>query len=258
MNARACLILVCVVLGAGAAAADTPLPSVTVSGHGDVSTIPDRALLSLAATATAADPAQAQDQVNRVVRDFVGRARALGASERQIEATAISLQPQYDYANGSRRFVGYQATRPIELRIDNLSRLAAFLVAAGKAGINRVDAPQLESSQAEALRRQALAAAARDAQANAMTLAKALGVGLGPARVISSESRRPQPLVMMAPRATTADSNQGAGISLGLIHVDADVTVRFDLQPGGPCAILSNTLNHGMMSVFNSGVALNR
>lgn len=236
MNALAALILVGGILASGPVTAQTPMPSVTVDGHGEVSAVPDRAVLTMAAVASAPEPADAQNQVNAVIRNFLARARALGAAARQIKTTSASLQAQYDYRGGSQRLLGYRATRVIDLRVDDLSRLGDFLAAAGKAGINHIQPPALKSSQAARLHRQALADAARDARANAQTLADALGVTLGPARVIRGQARRqpPRPMMAMTARAGATDGNQAMGISLGLIEFEADVTVQFDLRARRP------------------------
>ncbi|CAF0702749.1 SIMPL domain-containing protein [Candidatus Methylacidithermus pantelleriae] len=209
-----------------------PLPGITVWGHGEVSVVPDRVLLRMAAMATDLNPGQALSAVNRVASEFVARARALGVGEREIRSAAITLRAQYDESDKPRRFLGYQATHPIEILLQDLSKLGALLEAAKQAGINRIEDPHFESSRASALRREALAAAARDAETNAQTLAQALGLRLGLARVVST-AESPQPVVLgAAPLA--ASSNEMSGLEVGLIRYEAQVKVQFDLKPPGP------------------------
>ncbi len=206
--------------------------SVSVDGHGEVNVAPDRAQLQMAAQVTRSDLHTAQTQINAIVRDYVKRAKALGARDADLSTTGLSIQPQYDYSSkDGRKFIGYQVTRRIEVTVHNLNKVGDYLLQATAAGINNVSTPVLDSSQAETLRQKALAAAAKDAQAKARVLAETLGAKLGPIHSLdaSNSHHHPVPLMRAMVAKSAPSGNQEMGFSAGEIRYSADVHADFDL-----------------------------
>jgi uncharacterized protein YggE len=229
------LILLC----SAAAQADAAAPdrrSVTVSGQGEVSAAPDRARLSMAVEQTDPDLKAAQTKVNGIVRTFLAQARALGAKDEDLSTAGLSINAEYDYSSGKgRKFLGYHVTRSIGVVVRDLDKIGDYLQRATDAGINNVSNPQLESSKAEELQRQALAKAALDAQAKAKVLADALGVKLGAVHTISASSEAirppgPQPR-MMAMAAAAPGGNEEMGFAAGEVKYSSTLTAEFDLAP---------------------------
>ena len=229
-------------LGTGLAhAADSSTPeqrSVAVSGHGEVDASPDRARLSMSVESTKPDLRAAQAEVNKTVRDYLAQAHQLGAKDEDISTAGLSINAEYDYSGkNGRKFVGYHVTRGITVVVRDLDKIGDFLLRATDAGINSANDPQLESSKADELQRQALAKAATDARAKAQVLADALGVGLGPVHIINASSESssppvPRPLLMaktFAAAAPAQDGNSEIGFSAGQIQVNANLEAEFDL-----------------------------
>jgi uncharacterized protein YggE len=225
-------------LAAAAVQAD-PAPdrrAVTVSGQGEVSAAPDRARLGMAVEQTDPDLKAAQAKVNGIVRNYLAQARALGAKDEDISTASLSINAEYDYSGGKgRKFLGYHVTRGITVVVRDLDRIGDYLQRATDAGINNVSNPQLESSRADELQRQALAKAALDAQAKAKLLADTLGVKLGPVHTISASaevSRPPVPQVrMMAMAAAAPGGNEDMGFAAGEVKYTGSLTAEFDLVP---------------------------
>ena len=230
------LILLC----SAAAQADAAAPdrrSVTVSGQGEVSAAPDRARLSMAVEQTDPDLKAAQAKVNGIVRTYLAQARALGAKDEDLSTAGLSINAEYDYSSGKgRKFLGYHVTRSIGVVVRDLDKIGDYLQRATDAGINNVSNPQLESSKADELQRQALAKAALDAQAKAKVLADALGVKLGAVHTISASSEAirpppgPQPR-MMAMAAAAPGGNEEMGFAAGEVKYSSTLTAEFDLTP---------------------------
>lgn len=212
-----------------------PPRAISVSGEGEISAQPDRARLSLGVEKLDAELGKAEGEVNRIVRAYLAEAKALGARDEQLSATGVGIQPEYVWPDGGRerKFVGYRVTRQIEVRVDDLARLGDYLLRATKVGVNQVSAPLLESSRAQELERQALAAAAENARAKARLLAKTLDVKLGVLARLSESSVGAPPVMYkaMAARAEAADGNAQMGLALGEIRYRATVTAEFDLLP---------------------------
>jgi len=231
------LLALCLLCGAVAQADPAPdRRAVTVSGQGEVSAAPDRARLGMAVEQTDPDLKAAQAKVNGVVRNYLQQARALGARDEDISTASLSITAEYDYSGGKgRKFLGYHVNRGITVVVRDLDKIGDYLQRATDAGINNVSNPQLESSRAEELQRQALAKAALDAQAKAKLLAETLGVKLGPVHTISASSEvirppGPQPR-MMAMAAAAPSGNEEMGFAAGELKYTGNLTAEFDLLP---------------------------
>jgi uncharacterized protein YggE len=233
-TALAALLLCSAAVQADAAAPDRR--SVTVSGQGEVSAAPDRARLSMAVEQTDPDLKAAQARVNGIVRAYLAQARALGARDEDISTAGLSINAEYDYSsNKGRKFLGYHVTRGIGVVVRDLDKIGDYLQHATDAGINNISNPQLESSKADELQRQALAKAALDAQAKAKALADTLGVKLGTVHTLnaSAEAIRPpgpQPR-MLAMAATAPSGNEDMGFAAGEVKYSSTLTAEFDLVP---------------------------
>lgn len=210
--------------------------SVNVTGQGEVSVKPDRAQLSLGVEASNLELKAAEAEVNKVVRAFLSEAKSQGLKDEQISTAGISIQPEYVWDEKARRqkFNGYRASRQIVLRIENLERIGDLILAATKVGVNQVSSPQLYSTRAKDVAREALVKATEDARSKARLLADTLGVKLGTVRNLSANDSTQQPPVMykaMAMRAEMADQGGNAemGFSAGEIKYNATVNADFDL-----------------------------
>lgn len=228
-------VLVCAMAHAGETS--TPPPRiVAVDGLGEVSTLPDRARLTLAADALNVDLKTAESQVNTIVRAYLAEARALGARDEDISTAGISLNPEYVWDEKLRqhKLVGYRARRDIAVTVRKLDQLGDFVLRATKAGVNHVSPPTLESSQADALSRQALAEAATDARDKARLLAETLGMKLGAVRTLRANTDTPRPVPMVMAKAefrAAADDggNSEMGFAGGEIKYRASASAEFDL-----------------------------
>lgn len=235
------LLLSALACAAAAPLAQADVPpdrrSVTVSGRGEVSTTPDRARLSMSVEITKPELRAAQAEVNRIVREYLAQVRALSIKDEDISTAGLSIRSEYDYSPKGRRFVGYHVSRGIEIVVRDLDKIGDVLLRATAAGINSVSDPQLESTKAEDLQRDALAKAAADARAKASVLAAAMGVKLGSVHTLNANTEYNAPPVFAAPRMKTlaiaADAqesgNEQIGFAAGDIKFTATLTADFDL-----------------------------
>lgn len=215
-----------------AAWADEPPRSVTVDGRGSVTATPDTAFVSMAVQARDLDMARARQQVTRTSQDFLDFCAGLGIERGKIRSTGLTIQPIYRWneENNEQELQGYHVRRELTVEVVDLDRLGEVLEGAVDRGVNEVSPPRLASSRESELHRQALAAAAGDAEANARVLAEALGARLGGVMQINA-SRTPVPGPMpaydsmMMARAPAAESYVA-----GDLELEAHVTATFRLQ----------------------------
>ena len=240
VSALPALLFVALAANAAPIAHAAPVPDragITVSGNGEVSATPDRARLAMAVEITKPQLKDAQAEANRIVRDYLAQARALGARDEDISTAGLSIRSEYDYSKpGTRKFIGYHVTRSITVVVHDLDKIGDYLQRATDAGINSMSDPVLESSKAEELQRQALVKAAEDARAKAKVLADTLGVKLGSVHTLDASSSMqnpspPQPMMRVKAMAANLSGNEDMGFAAGQINYDATLTADFDLQP---------------------------
>ncbi len=160
----------------------------TVTGNGDVFARPDRATVRLGVDTQAKTLQAAQDENARAMGQVIGRIRALGVPDRNIQTATFSVYPITESQPNRPDLpviVGYRVSNVVSVRLENLTLVGRVVDAALAAGANRVEGISFELRDDLPLRQEALRAAADEAKSKARTLAEAAGVRLGPIYSIS-------------------------------------------------------------------------
>jgi uncharacterized protein len=203
------------------ARADTVTPpSVTATGHGDVTAVPDVATISLGVHTQAVKAADALAQNSRLAAAVVAALKAAGGTKLQTQQ--VSLAP---VTTQSGRIRGYAADNSISAS-SSVASVGALVDAAVAAGANTVSGPYLDVSTQDALYRQALAKAVADARVKAQALADAGNFALGPVISVSEGSTAPLPYASAGGAAKTDVTTVEPGVQ----DVTADVTVTFGIR----------------------------
>jgi uncharacterized protein YggE len=205
---------------AGAQDADDEGDSITVSGVGDVESVPNEAQMSFGVetrgeTARAAIAANA-DAALRIINAL----RQAGGRELATQYVSV-----YPVSGDSGTITGYSASNSVSA-VSDVDDAAALIDAAAGAGANQISGPGLSSRNAEELYRQALAEAVEQARERAQVLAKAAGRSVGEISAIV-EGSGPSPLPYAERAAMDAASTP---IVPGEQETSATVTVTFDLR----------------------------
>jgi uncharacterized protein YggE len=160
------------------ASSDTPPEhTISVSGSGKVTVVPDMATVSLGVqiernTAKAARQAAAESMTK-----VIAALKALGIDDEDIATSSISLQPVYDYSNNSSPKVrGYQLQNAVTITIRDLDKVGDVLDDAVVSGATQVNGISFDVADRAASEAKAREAAVADARAKADTLAKGVGV----------------------------------------------------------------------------------
>jgi len=217
------------------AVADEHVRTITVSGTGTASVLPDKATVMMSIVAQELELTKAQDRAAEVTANVLEMTDRLNIPRDKVSTTGASVRPDYRWNrdSGEQELRGYVATRQIAVEIDDLDRLGEVVEGAVTAGVNQVTPPQLDSSDRKATYRLALQAAAEDARANAKRLAKTLDARLGPVISVNAGSNVQQPPMPyrganMAMAAESADASQS--YNPAELSVSATVTVVFALS----------------------------
>jgi uncharacterized protein len=200
--------------------ADGPDRSITASGLGSVTTVPDRAHFSFGVQAQSRTASQALEAADAQLTRVVAALRSAAVAQADIQTEQISLSPRT--SDDGEAIVGYNAVSSVSVRVRNLDRAGPVVDAAVGAGANQVFGPSLTRSDQAAVYRSALRAAYADARAKAETLAAAAGVTLG-AMTSTVEGGGSIPMPLAAGRAEDAK----ATIEPGTQEIQASVSVTF-------------------------------
>jgi len=207
----------------GASAVD-PVPatdSVTVTGTGVVTAVPDRAQIS-AGVESRATTARAALQANAAAMEKVIDAlKARGGTD--VTTQTVSLSTAFDEQGGPNGFVASN----VASAETSLSGAGALIDAAVAAGANTIYGPSLSRSDADALYDQALEKAVADAKERAALLAKAAGRALGRVTALVESGASETPM-FAAKREAAADA--GTPVVSGGQETSASVSVTYELR----------------------------
>jgi uncharacterized protein YggE len=203
--------------------------AIVVSGEATLRRTPDLAVVSLAVTVRDREVDPARDTANARASAILARLRELGIEEADVSAPSLSIQPTYDYRRGA-RLTGYEASRPISIRVRDLAVLGPLLDSLVDDGATQVHGTSMELAEADAAAREALGAAVVAARGRAEALAAAAGVTLGEPLRIEEEGSGFAPMPrMMAMAKGAADESAPTEVAPGQVEVTARIRAWFAL-----------------------------
>ena len=215
--------------GAGAPAAETGPPTLTLTGQGSVAVTPDIATVQIGVE-TNADTARAALAGNsEAAAKIIDALKGAGLEPRDIQTSGFSVSPIYadrkSFSDGEPVVRGYRVTNMVTARVRALERLGAVLDQVVDVGANRIHGISFGlDDDTEALDR-ARIAAVEDATRKARIYAEATGVSL--ARILSiSEAGavvQPRGAVMMEM------ARAAVPVEVGETTIGASVTITWEI-----------------------------
>jgi uncharacterized protein len=152
-----------------ARSADTPGKTITVSGHGTVTTVPDRASFDFTVESRAQTAAAAIARTGDAATAVVQAVENAGVPAADLQTNQVSLMPQT--STDGTTVIGYTASETITAET-SIAKAGALVDAAVDAGADGVSGPSLSRSDADALYKDALRNAVGDAKDKATALAR--------------------------------------------------------------------------------------
>ena len=199
--------------------AGPPAKTITVSGHGTVTTVPDRASFDFTVE-TRAQTASGAIARNGDAASAVAQAvKNAGVSAADLQTSQISLSPQTNQDGTT--IIGYAASTTVTAKTA-IAKAGGVVDAAVKAGADGVSGPNLSRSDETGLYKDALKSAVADAKDKASALAAAAGLSLGGAQSIVEGAGQTPPIPFASAKADLA-----APIEPGTQTITADVTVTY-------------------------------
>jgi uncharacterized protein YggE len=194
--------------------------TVTTTGHGVVTAVPDKAQVTAGVQTQATTAADALAENARLMNKVVAALTSAGGSDLQTQQ--VSLYPR---TNESGDVVGFTAADTVTATA-RIADAGGLVDAAVAAGANTVDGPSLSVSDRDGLYRAALAKAMADARAKALALGNAGGFGVGAVSSVTEETAGAPVPVLEAAAAKSSDTP----VEPGTQDVTADVSVTFAIN----------------------------
>jgi uncharacterized protein YggE len=202
--------------------------AVAVSGEATVHRVPDTAVVSLAVSVQDPRPARARDRANERASAILAALRELGLPDADVQAPSLVLQPAYEYGSGAPKLTGYEATRPLTVRVRDMALLGPILDRLVDDGATQMHGTAMQLAELETASREALADAYAVALERARALAEAAGVALGaPLRIEEEAGGMPVPMRDMAMMRGAVAESAATEISAGEIEITARVRAWF-------------------------------
>ena len=202
-------------------------PVIVTTGQAEVKRAPDRAWVAINAESRAKEPKEAQRLNAAAMNAVMEKLKGLNLGADAIRTTSYELHPEFDYANNRQTLRGYVARNAIEVRVDEIARIADVLGVAVGSGATSVGGLRFDLRDRVAAEREALRLAVQDARSRAD--AAAAGAGVQVVRVLRVEEQRmfePGPRPMMREMAVQNMSADAAPpITPGTIEIRSTVTL---------------------------------
>lgn len=205
---------------------------VTVIGTGEIRVAPDMAVLSVEAASVRPTPRAAADEARKALEAALKVARRAVRDTSDLRTARVSLNAEYDWADGKRVFRGYMASQVLEITVRDLAKLETLLDDLFKTSIHGLSGPDFRHSAADSLQREAGARAMRDAAANAAGLCRAAGraceevVGI---RMAGTAAPGPFPAAEFK-AARVADAGGAMPVQPGLLTFTATVEADYRME----------------------------
>lgn len=201
---------------------------ITVTGEASIPATPDMATVSLGVTTEGATAAEAMAANSAALNAVLGRLKAAGIEERDMQTSNLSLSPNWvGYDSGQTPTISnYVASNMLNVRVRDLAALGGVLDASIADGVNTLNGITFELAEPRPVMDEARKAAVADAKVRAELYAAAAGVALGNVVSISEVQGYGAPMPVFMGDAKAASE---VPVATGQIAMQTQVTVTYEI-----------------------------
>ena len=160
------------------------LPTITVSGEGEVVAVPDVATFTFSVNEEGSSVDVAQKSVTSQMNKIFASLEDAGVDEKDIKTVNYSVYPNYEYLECFRspcpspQLKGYEVSHMVQIKVRNTEKVGEFLALVGGANVDNISGIQFSIDDEKALNAEARSKAIDNAEKEAQKLARDLGVSL--------------------------------------------------------------------------------
>lgn len=213
-------------------------PVIVAQGESRLKVAPDQAWVLVAVETRDARAPQARQLSAVAMTAVMAALKTAGLPADAIKTVGYSLNPDYEYVNGRQRMKGFLVSNQLQVRIDDITKVADVLDAVGAlslaASSNMTIANlRFDLKDRASLERDALRLAVVDAMENVKAMAAGAGATVGRISRIDQTGRSQQfdkmePMMAMAPRAM--NESVATPISPSEIEIRAGVMLTVEIR----------------------------
>ncbi len=216
---------------------------ISVSGEATINVVPDRIVLRLGVETSAPELIAAKRSNGAIVQSVLAAIRARGVAERDIQTSALHIEPRYSYRDELAR-VGFFVREGIVVTLSDPAKVEGLVSDALAAGVTHVHGIDYQTTKYKEHRTAARDLALKAAKEKADRMASAYGRRVGAALQISEGrddwwwynsgwwggggERMSQNVVQVA--APSSGDATTETVALGTVSIKASVNVTFELE----------------------------
>ncbi len=218
--------------------------SISVSGEGEVTAIPDIAAVSFTVRESAKTVPEAQKLAEAKITQGLKALEALGVDKKDTKTLSYTVNPKYEsqqtgYCTGyvcppTKTIVtGYEVSQSVNVKVRKVDQAGEVIGALGKVNITEISGPDFTVDDMDKSQADAKALAIKDAKDKAEATAKALGVKLGAITQFSEEGMGGvYPMMYRAESVSMGMSKASDAVSLpqGENVIKSRVTITYTLK----------------------------
>jgi len=222
--------------------------TVTLSGHGEVTAVPDIANVYFTINKESKTVKEAQALVAEVEKKSLDFLKENNVAEKDIKTSNASFYPKYEYkydtkimmpctqyncppVPGKNVITGYVASESITVKVRNTDDVGKIMQGLGTLGISDLNGPNFSIDNEDGLKTEARKKAIDNAKEKAKVLAKDLGVRLGKITSFSESGNYPMPMYAKAMMAEGVSNNSApAQIPKGENTISSDVSITYEIR----------------------------
>jgi len=208
------------------------LPTVSVSGHGEVNVPPDTASVNIGVDVIQPTLSEAQAQATAQATAVIDALKAEGIADEEIQTDYFSVNILRDYSENAdpTQVTGFEIINQLRVTVRDTESLGDLLDAVVTAGANNIYGVSFYVDDQTAAASEARVEAVADARTKAEELADAAGMTLGPVVAIA-EGVAPPVSPLYAPVAMDSmEMKQATPVEAGSTTISVDVQVTYALQ----------------------------
>lgn len=225
----------------------TEMSTITLTGHGEVTAVPDIASIDFTIRKEAKTAKEAQDSVAQVEKKAIDFLKSTNIDSKDFKVTNASFNPKYEYkttntiapctpygcppSQGKSVIVGYESYESINVKIRNTDEVGKIMQGLSSIGVENLNGPNFTIDNQDTLQANARKQAIDDAETKAQALAKDLNVRLGKITSFNESGNYPTPIMYktMAVDGAVAESAP-AQLPKGENTISSDVTITYQIK----------------------------
>src|SRR3989344_5161136 len=221
--------------------------TITLSGHGEVSAVPDIANVYFTIRKDGKTVKEAQEAVATIEKASLDFLKANNVEEKDIKTVNASFNPKYEYQYDAKMLMpcnewgcpprpgkdvisGYEAYENITVKIRNTDDVGKIMQGLGSLGVSDLSGPNFAIDDEDALKAEARKKAIEDAREKAKVLTKDLGVRLGKITSFSENGNYPYYSYDKTMMSAGGAGVLPAEIPKGENTITSDVTITYEIR----------------------------